>query len=219
MGRLKTAVLLSGSGTNLQALIDAARDPAYPAEIIRVIANIPGAYGVERARQAGIPAQVINHRDFTGREAFDAALHEALSASGCELVCLAGFMRILTGSFVEKWRGRMINIHPSLLPSFRGLDAQGQAIRAGARLAGATVHYVVPETDAGPIIVQGAVPVLPDDDTESLSKRILTIEHRIYPLALSLIGEGRVHLDGERTRIDDAPGDPARTLLMPDDTP
>jgi phosphoribosylglycinamide formyltransferase-1 len=218
MARLKTAVLLSGSGTNLQALIDAARAPAYPAEIVRVIANIPDAYGLERARQAGIPTQVVNHKDYAGREAFDAALHDALAASGCEFVCLAGFMRILTGAFVEKWRGRMINIHPSLLPAFRGLDAQGQAIRAGARVSGATVHYVVPEMDAGPIIVQGAVPVLPDDDAAALSKRILTVEHRIYPLALRLIGEGRVRIDGERTRIDDAAGDPARTLLMPDDS-
>ncbi len=217
MARLKTGVLISGSGTNLQALLDAARDPAYPAEIVCVLSNKADAFGLERARKAGIATGVINHKDYPDRAAFDMAVHGALTDTGCELVCLAGFMRILTPQFVDLWRGRMINIHPSLLPNFRGLDAQGQAIRAGVRLSGATVHYVVPEMDAGPIIVQGAVPVLPGDDADSLAKRILTVEHRIYPLALRLIGEGRVRIEGETAVINDAPGDPTRSLLMPDD--
>lgn len=217
MARLKTGVLISGSGTNLQALLDAARDPAYPAEIVLVVSNKADAFGLERARQAGIPTRVIDHKGYPDRSAFDAALHDALVEAGCGMVCLAGFMRILTPGFVERWRGRMVNIHPSLLPAFRGLDAQGQAIRAGVRVSGATVHFVVPEMDAGPIVVQGAVPVLADDDADTLARRILTVEHRIYPLALRLIGEGRVRIDGERAIVGDAPGDPARTLLMPDD--
>lgn len=217
MARLKTGVLISGSGTNLQALLDAARDPVYPAEIALVISNKADAFGLERARKAGVPTRVIDHKNYTDRAAFDNELHAALTAAGCEMVCLAGFMRILTPVFVEHWRGRMINIHPSLLPSFRGLDAQGQTIAAGVRVSGATVHFVVPEMDAGPIIVQGAVPVLPDDDADTLAARILTVEHRIYPLALRLIGEGRVRIEGERAVIADAPGDPGRTLLVPDD--
>jgi phosphoribosylglycinamide formyltransferase-1 len=217
MARIKTGVLISGSGTNLQTLIDATRDPAHPAEITLVISNKPDAGGLERARKAGIPTRVISHADFTGREAFDAALDTALRDAGCELVCLAGFMRILTGAFVEGWRGRMVNIHPSLLPSFRGLDAQGQALRAGVRLAGATVHFVVPEMDAGPIVVQGAVPVLDGDDTASLSARILTVEHRIYPLALRLIAGGQVRIDGDRCIIADVPNNPDGRLLAPGD--
>lgn len=217
MARLKTGVLISGSGTNLQALIDAAADPAYPAEIALVISNKAEAGGLVRAKKAGIPTRVIAHGGYGGRAAFDTALDASLREAGCELVCLAGFMRILTADFVEGWRGRILNIHPSLLPAFRGLDAQGQALRAGVRLAGATVHFVVPEMDAGPIVVQGAVPVLEGDDPAALSARILAVEHRIYPLALKLVAAGRVHIAGERCIVTDAPGDPARTLLMPDD--
>jgi len=215
MARLKTAVLISGSGTNLQALIDAASDPAYPAEIVLVSSNVADAFGLERARRSGIQTRVIVHRDFANRESFDAALHEALTGAGCDFVCLAGFMRILTTDFVEKWRGRMINIHPSLLPAFRGLDAQGQALSAGVRITGATVHFVVPEMDAGPIIVQGAVPVLPGDDTAVLSRRIQVVEHRIYPLALRLIAEGRV--DIATPWAGGTLNNPDRTLLSPDD--
>jgi phosphoribosylglycinamide formyltransferase-1 len=215
MARLKTAVLISGSGTNLQALMDATSDPAYPAEIVLVISNVSDAFGLERARRGGIPTRVIVHRDYTNREDFDAALHKALMNAGCELACLAGFMRILTAGFVEKWRGRMINVHPSLLPAFRGLGAQEQALDAGVRIAGATVHFVVPEMDAGPIIVQGAVPVLPGDDIAALSRRIQMVEHRIYPLALRLIAEGRV--DIAAPWVNGALGDPDRTLLSPDD--
>jgi phosphoribosylglycinamide formyltransferase 1 len=217
MERLKTGVLISGSGTNLQALIDAAKGPDYPAEITLVISNKAEAQGLERARQAGIPTHVISHTDYNGREAFDAALDDALRAASCNMVCLAGFMRILSSTFVEGWRDRMINIHPSLLPAFRGLDAQGQAITAGAKLSGATVHFVVPEMDAGPIIVQGAVPVLDGDDTARLAKRIQGVEHRIYPLALKLIGAGRTRIEGNRVVIDGELGGDSRTLLSPDE--
>jgi len=217
MARLRTAVLISGSGTNLQALMEAASDPAYPAEIVLVISNAADAFGLERARRGGIPARVIVHKDYANREDFDAALHKALTDAGCECVCLAGFMRILTAGFVKQWRGRMINIHPSLLPAFRGLAAQAQALSAGVRISGATVHFVVPEMDAGPIIVQGAVPVLPGDDTATLSRRIQTVEHRIYPLALRLIAEGRVGIATPWTGA--MPSDTDRSLLSPDDRP
>lgn len=217
MARLKTGVLISGFGSNLQALLDATSDPAYPAKIVLVVSNRPDAFGLERARRAGVATAVIDHKAYADRAAFDAAIDAELTRAGCDFVCLAGFMRLLTPGFVERWRGRMINIHPSLLPAFRGLDPQGQAIRAGVKLAGATVHYVVPETDAGAIVAQGAVPVLPGDDTAALSKRILAVEHRIYPLALKLIGEGRIRLAGERAVIDTGPGDDGRTLLMPGD--
>ncbi|MGE0651545.1 MAG: phosphoribosylglycinamide formyltransferase [Alphaproteobacteria bacterium] len=217
MARLRTAVLISGSGTNLQALMDAASDPTYPAEIVLVISNAADAFGLERARRGGIPARVIVHKDYANREDFDAALHEALTDAGCECVCLAGFMRILTAGFVKQWRGQMINIHPSLLPAFRGLAAQAQALSAGVRISGATVHFVVPEMDAGPIIVQGAVPVLPGDDTATLSRRIQTVEHRIYPLALRLIAEGRVGITTPWTGA--MPSDTDRSLLSPDDCP
>lgn len=217
MERLKTGVLISGSGTNLQALIDAAKAPDYPAEITLVISNKAEAQGLERARQAGIPTHVISHTDYNGREAFDAALDDVLRSASCNMVCLAGFMRILSSTFVEGWRDRMINIHPSLLPAFRGLDAQGQAIAAGAKLSGATVHFVVPEMDAGPIIVQGAVPVLDGDDTARLAKRIQGVEHRIYPLALQLIGAGRTRIEGNRVVIDGELDGDSRTLLSPDE--
>ncbi|MFT5539333.1 MAG: phosphoribosylglycinamide formyltransferase-1 [Alphaproteobacteria bacterium] len=217
MERLKTGVLISGSGTNLQALIDAARAPDYPAEISLVISNKAEAQGLERANKAGILTRIIRHTDYNGRAAFDAALDDALRAAGCDMICLAGFMRILSSSFVEGWRGRMINIHPSLLPAFRGLDAQGQALAAGAKLSGATVHFVVPEMDAGPIIAQGAVPVLDGDDTARLAKRIQAVEHRIYPLALRLIGANRTRIDGNRVIIDGELDSSNHALLSPDE--
>jgi phosphoribosylglycinamide formyltransferase-1 len=201
MAKLKAGVLVSGSGTNLQALLDAAAAPDYPAEIGLVISNKPDAYGLKRAEAAGVATQIIDHGDYENRETFDVALSTALGNAGCDLVCLAGFMRILTADFVEKWHDRLINIHPSLLPSFRGLDAQAQALAAGVRIAGCTVHFVRTEMDAGPIIVQGAVAVHDGDDADSLSARILEVEHRIYPLALRLIGEGRVTVAGETAHI------------------
>jgi phosphoribosylglycinamide formyltransferase-1 len=195
MSRLKLAVMISGRGSNLQALIDATADPAFPAEIILVLSNRPGALGLERAARAGIPTRVIDHKDFTDRAAFDAEMTAAMETAGTELVCLAGFMRLLSDEFVDHWRDRMINIHPSLLPAFKGLDVQERVLARGARFAGCTVHYVRKEMDTGPIIVQAVVPVHPDDTPDSLAARILEREHDIYPLAVRLIAEGRVSID------------------------
>lgn len=201
MARLKVAVLISGRGSNLQALIDACAGRDFPAAISLVIANRADAAGLSRAATAGIATQVIPHRDYASREAFDAALTMALDAAGVELICLAGFMRLLTPGFVARWRDRLINIHPSLLPAFPGLDTHQRALDAGVRFTGCTVHFVRAEMDNGPIIVQAAVPVEPDDDAETLAARVLEAEHKAYPLALRLIGEGRVKVVGERTEI------------------
>ncbi len=201
MARLKLAVLISGRGSNLQALIDACRDPAYPAEIVLVLSNKPDALGLERAQAAKIPTQVIDHRDFPDRPAFENALTAAIAKSGAGLVCLAGFMRMLTDGFVARWRDRLINIHPSLLPAFRGLDTHARAIAAGARIAGCTVHFVRPAMDEGPIIAQAAVPVLPGDDAATLAVRVLAQEHVIFPIAVRLIAEGRVTVVNERAEI------------------
>jgi len=195
---LKVAVLVSGRGSNLQALIDVCAQEDFPAEIVAVISNIPDVFALERAAEAGIATGVVNHRDYADREVFETALQEAIAGSGAELVCLAGFMRILTAGFVNRWRDRLVNIHPSLLPSFKGLHVHDQALAAGVRVSGCTVHFVVPEMDAGPIIVQEAVPVLPDDDADALASRILEAEHRCYPEALRLIAEGRTEVVGER---------------------
>jgi len=204
VARLKLAVLVSGSGTNLQALIDACKEPGFPAEIVQVVSNRPGVTALERAAGAGIPTDVINHKAFTTRVAFDAAIHAVLEASGADLVCLAGFMRLFTDGFVERWRDRMINIHPSLLPAFPGRHTHKRALDAGVRFTGCTVHYVRPEMDTGPIIVQAALPVHPDDTVERLRERVLSAEHRSYPLAVRLIAEGRVRVIDERAVIDDA---------------
>ncbi len=199
--RTKVGVLVSGRGSNLQALIDATSDPAYPAEITLVISNVAGVYALERAEKAGIPTLVIPHKGFPSREAFDAEMDKALRAAGIEIVCLAGFMRLLSAGFVEGWHGRMINIHPSLLPSFKGLHTHRRAIDAGVKLHGCTVHLVTPDLDDGPILVQAAVPVLADDDEDSLAARVLEQEHRAYPQALRLLAEGRVTVDGNRALI------------------
>lgn len=195
MSRLKLAVMISGRGSNLQALIDATANPAFPAEIILVLSNRPGAMGLERAAKAGIPTRVIDHKEFTDRATFDREMTAAMEAAGTELVCLAGFMRLLSDEFVDHWRDRMINIHPSLLPAFKGLDVQERVLARGARFAGCTVHYVRKEMDTGPIIVQAVVPVHPDDTPDSLAARVLAREHDIYPLAVRLIAEGRVSID------------------------
>jgi phosphoribosylglycinamide formyltransferase-1 len=212
-GKLKVAALISGRGSNLQALLDACAQPGFPAEIVLVISNIAGAFGLERAKLAGVATQVIDHKAFASREAFDAAVDQSLRASGAELVCLAGFMRLLTPGFTEAWSGRMINIHPSLLPSFKGLHTHQRALEAGVKLHGCTVHFVTPELDDGPIIVQAAVPVRHDDDEDRLSQRVLACEHRIYPLALKLIGEGRVRLDGRVVTVEGGAAD--AVLLNP----
>ncbi len=191
MAKLRVGVLISGRGSNLQVLLDACADLAFPAEIALVISNVADAFGLERARQAEIATQVINHKEYPSREAFDAEMDRALRAAGIELVCLAGFMRLLSVGFVESWQGRMINIHPSLLPSFKGMRTHAQALAAGVKLHGCTVHYVTPALDDGPIIAQGAVPVLAGDTEETLADRVLAVEHQLYPLALKTIAEGK----------------------------
>ena len=201
MSRLKVGVLISGRGSNLQALIDACAAADFPAEIVLVLSNEADAYGLTRAGDAGIATAVIDHRGFGDRPAFEAAVTDRLEAAGVDLVCLAGFMRLLTAGFVDNWRDRLINIHPSLLPSFKGLDTHARALDAGVRITGCTVHFVREEMDAGPIIIQAAVPVRPDDDTDSLAARVLEAEHRIYPAALRLIGSGQVRVAGERVEI------------------
>jgi len=180
--KLRLGVLISGRGSNLQALIDAAADPAFPAVIALVVSNTAGAYGLERATAAAIPTAVVDHKAYAGREPFEDALHAALSGAGVELVCLAGFMRLLTAAFVGRWHDRLINIHPSLLPAFRGLNVHEAVLAYGARFTGCTVHFVRAAMDDGPIIVQAAVPVHMGDDADSLAARVLAEEHRVYPL-------------------------------------
>jgi len=198
---LKVAVLVSGRGSNLQALMDACAQTDFPAEIVTVISNIPDVFGLERASQANIATAVVNHKEFDGRESFETALQAAILQSDADLICLAGFMRILTAGFVNRWRDRLLNIHPSLLPAFKGLHVHEQALAAGVKVSGCTVHFVVPDMDSGPIIVQEAVPVLPGDNPDALAARILEAEHRCYPQALRLIAEGRVEIAGDRTVI------------------
>jgi len=194
----RVGVLISGRGSNLQALIDACAAPDFPAEIVLVLSNVPDAYGLERARKADIPTTVIRHRDYPTREAFDAAMDAELRKAGVEFVCLAGFMRLLGAEFVRAWQGRIVNIHPSLLPSFKGLNVHEQALTAGVRISGCTVHYVIPELESGPAIVQAAVPVEHGDTAETLAARVLEAEHRIYPEALRLVAEERVRLENGR---------------------
>ena len=196
MARRRVGILISGRGSNMRALIEAAQAPDYPAEIVLVISNEPDAAGLDFARSRGIATAVVNHRDFSSRDAFATALDMALQAAKVEIVCLAGFMRMLADSFVERWRGRMINVHPSLLPAFKGLDTHARALAAGAKTHGCTVHFVVPELDAGPSILQAEVPVLPGDDEQSLAARVLKEEHRIFPEALRLVCEGRAKFGG-----------------------
>lgn len=199
--RLKTGVLISGSGTNLQALIDACAASDFPAEIVLVISNRADAGGLERARRAGIATRIIPHKEYLSREAFDAAVDTALRTAGVEFVCLAGFMRLLTPGFVNQWRDRLINIHPSLLPDFKGIDAVEQALAAGVNTTGCTVHFVRPEMDTGPILLQTEVPIKAGDTSESLHDRIRQAEHRAYPQALRLIAAGKVTVSGETATI------------------
>lgn len=205
MGRVRTAVLISGRGSNLQALIDAAARPDYPAEISLVVSNQPEAAGLERAEVAGIPSEVVDHTLFAGRPGFEAALSESLRAAEVEYVCLAGFMRILTADFVEMWRDRLINIHPSLLPAFPGLRTHAEALAAGVKITGCTVHFVREAVDAGPIIGQAAVPVLPGDTPECLGARVLAAEHRLYPHCLALVAQQRVQIAANRVYIKGVP--------------
>lgn len=202
-GRARTAILISGRGSNMVALLEAAaRDPAYPAEIVLVLSNRADAPGLARAAAMGVPTAVVESRPFRGdRPGFEAALQAALDRSGAEVVALAGFMRVLTEGFVRRWEGRLVNIHPSLLPAFPGLDTHARALAAGVRLHGCTVHLVTPGVDEGPILAQAAVPVLPDDTEASLAARVLAQEHRLYPEALAWVAAGRVRVEQGRAVI------------------
>jgi len=205
MTRKRVAILISGRGSNMAALIAAARASDYPAEIALVVSNVPEAAGLARAKEAGIATAVVDHRPFgKDRTAFENALQAVLDERRIALICLGGFMRLFTAAFVQRWHGCMLNIHPSLLPSFPGLDPHGQALRAGVKISGATVHFVIPQTDAGPIIAQGAVAVHDGDTADTLGARVLAVEHRIYPLALRLLAADRVRIVDGRCVIDGA---------------
>jgi phosphoribosylglycinamide formyltransferase-1 len=212
--RVRTAVLASGGGTNLQALIDAAADPSFPAEVALVLSNNAEAFCLERARRAGIATAVIDHRSFPDRESFDAAIDAELRRREIGIVCLAGFLRILTAGFVEGWRDRMLNIHPSLLPKYKGLDTHRRALEAGETEHGATVHLVRPALDDGPLLLQAKVPVRPDDTPDSLAARVLVREHEIYPRGLALLAEGRVAIDVDTALVDGVSG----PLILPVET-
>jgi phosphoribosylglycinamide formyltransferase-1 len=219
LSRKRVAVLISGRGSNMRALIEAAATPDYPAEVVVVIANRPDAAGLTHAAACGIATTTVDHTRFGDREAFERALQQDLQARSVDLVCLAGFMRLLTPWFVQQWTGRMLNIHPALLPSFKGLHTHEAALRAGVRIHGATVHFVATEMDSGPIIAQGAAPVLIGDTPATLAARVLTVEHRLYPLALRLVAEGRVRIEDGRCVIAGDAAEGALLVPQPDDDP
>lgn len=214
MKKKRTAVLISGRGSNMSALISAAKAPDFPAEISLVVSNRPSAAGLGVAKAAGIRTLVLNHKDFADRIAFDASLDAHLRIENIDIICLAGFMRLLTPWLVERWRDRMINIHPSLLPAFPGLDTHERAIEAGVRFHGCTVHFVRAEMDSGPIVYQAAVPVLPEDTPDLLGSRVLRQEHVIYPAALRLLASGRITVEDERCVIEGARM-PAESIVAP----
>lgn len=197
MSRKRVAILISGRGSNMSALIEAARAPDYPAEIVGVFSNKPDAAGLAIAAAAGIPTAARSHKDFPSREAFDDHIQSVLDGWGAEIVCLAGFMRIFSTAFAARWAGRMLNIHPSLLPLHKGLRPQQQALDAGDRESGCTVHWVIPELDDGPAILQGRVPILPSDTADTLAERILVEEHKLYPQALAMVARGEAKLPVE----------------------
>jgi phosphoribosylglycinamide formyltransferase-1 len=211
----RVAILISGRGSNMAALIEAAAAADFPAEIVLVISNRADAGGLEKAAASGIATRVIESKPFgKDRAAFEAVLQAALDQHRIDLICLGGFMRLFTAEFVQRWYGRMLNVHPSLLPSFPGLEPQAQALRAGVKISGATVHFVIPETDAGPILMQGAVEVRDDDTPERLAERILAIEHRIYPAALRLVAGGRIRIEGNTCKTVGGSGSGA-SLISP----
>jgi phosphoribosylglycinamide formyltransferase-1 len=199
----RVAILISGRGSNMMALAEAARAPDYPAEMALVISNRPDAPGLQRARALGLDTRVIDHKTYPTREAFDDAVEVALTGAGVDLVCHAGFMRIQSAAFAARWLGRQLNIHPSLLPSFKGLNPHKQALDAGVRISGCTVHFVTPDLDSGPIVAQTAVPVLSGDTPDTLSERILVAEHRLYPFALRLVACGHAWLEDGRVLLKD----------------
>ncbi len=211
---MKVAVFISSRGSNMQALVKACETEGFPAEIVTVLSNNPEAAGLDFAKKHNIETKVINHRDFEEREDFDAALGDYLSSKKIDLICLAGFMRLLTPDFVNRWRDRIINIHPSLLPAFKGLHVHERAIESGTRFTGCTVHFVRPEMDDGPIISQAVVPILGDDTADSLAARILEQEHKIYPHALKLIAERKVKIHGSLATIEGA-SQPETSLSNP----
>ncbi|HEY4344270.1 MAG TPA: phosphoribosylglycinamide formyltransferase [Parvibaculum sp.] len=212
---MKVGVLISGRGSNLKSLIEACAAPGFPAEIVVVVSNKADAGGLEVARAAGISTVVISHKDYPTREDFDAAMDAALVAAGVEFICSAGFMRILSDGFVDKWRDRQLNIHPSLLPAFKGLKVHERVLEAGCRISGCTVHFVRAAMDEGPIVAQAAVPVLPGDTVDALSARVLEAEHKLYPLALKLVAEGRTRIVDERVVIERETADAQAPLMMP----
>ena len=205
ISRLGIVVLISGRGTNLQAIIDAIANGALPVDLRAVVCNEPGAPGIELARRAGYEVKVVHHRDFPTRERFDAAIAETIERLDAELVVLAGFMRILTPGFVRRYAGRLINIHPSLLPEFPGLDTHARALAAGAEVHGATVHFVTGTLDGGPIIAQARIPILAQDNTDALAARVLEREHVILPRAILWFAQRRIEVDGDRVLIDGVP--------------
>ena len=214
MSRKRVAVLISGRGSNMAALIEAAKDKNYPAEIVLAVSNRPDAGGLLVARAEGIATETVDHATFgKDRAAFERALQATFAKHKIDFVCLAGFMRLLTPWLVGQWSERMLNIHPALLPAFKGLDTHKRALAAGAKVHGATVHFVVPEMDSGPIIAQGAVSVRPDDSEDMLAARVLSVEHKIYPLALKLLAEGRIRIENGRCLIDGAPIPDAGSLV------
>jgi phosphoribosylglycinamide formyltransferase 1 len=215
VARKRVAILISGRGSNMAALIDAASARDYPAEIALVVSNRPAAEGLALAQSKSIATVTIDHVAYKSREEFEAELAKRLAAAKIDIICLAGFMRILTADFVKPWKGRLLNVHPSLLPAFKGLDTHVRALDAGVKVHGCSVHFVVPELDSGPIVMQAAVPVLEGDDEEELAMRVLAAEHRIYPAALRLLAEGRLTIDGERVVVAGANGDADRALVSP----
>ena len=215
MAKLKVGILISGRGSNMAALIEAAKVADYPAEIAVVVSNVAGAPGLKIAQDAGVAAAAIPHKGFPDRESFDRAVSAELEKHGVGLVALAGFMRIQSPWFPTHWKNRIINIHPSLLPAFPGLRVQQQAIDAGARISGCTVHFVTADLDAGPIIAQAAVPVLQGDDADTLAARILRQEHRLYPMAVRWFVEGRLSVEGSQVAVAGVPQG-ATLLFSPD---
>jgi phosphoribosylglycinamide formyltransferase-1 len=217
--RKRVAILISGRGSNMAALIGAAAEAGFPGEIVGVVSDREDAAGLQFAASKGIPTALLQRSDYSSKEAHDGAIDARLNDFGAEIVALAGYMRLLTARFVEKWQGRMINIHPSLLPAFKGLDSHRRALDAGVRVHGCSVHFVTPEMDDGPVIAQAAVPVLVNDTEESLSSRVLKAEHKLYPLALKLVAEGKASMIGGRSvlsGIEDANAKRPAVLLAPD---
>ncbi len=211
----RVGILISGRGSNMVSLLGAARSGGYPAEIACVISNRPEAQGLAKAAAEGIPALAIDHKSFTSREAFEAELDSTLRAHKVDIVACAGFMRMMTAGFVEAWRDAMVNIHPSLLPAYRGLDTHARALADGVKVAGCTVHIVRPELDCGPIIAQAAVPVLDNDSAESLAARVLEAEHLLYPHALALFASGKAVVTGDRVAIQQEAINQAISLYWP----